>query len=119
MAFDYLRCKYPLPAVGANKLLYQTRSTPPPLHLGDYEIRDDGSLWRQEFDLVADPDPLLRGLGQHLSRNRRSNLRWVLVKGYSGALVFYTHHVCDPQFKFCASISAGVVSSIIQMPADR
>lgn len=49
--FDYLRCKYPLPIDGTQHLLYQTKSTPAQF-LDHYEIREDGSLWHQEYDTV-------------------------------------------------------------------
>jgi hypothetical protein len=51
--FDYLRCSYPLPLEGANARDYQTKDTPTQL-LDNYEIREDGSLWRQSVDYDED-----------------------------------------------------------------
>lgn len=48
--FDDIRCKYPLPVEGANDLAYQTKDTPEQF-LDQYEIREDGTLWREDYDI--------------------------------------------------------------------
>lgn len=45
--FDEVRCKYPLPKSEVKDLLFQTTSTACP-YLDLYEIREDGTLWREE-----------------------------------------------------------------------
>jgi hypothetical protein len=47
--FDYVRCVYPLPVDGANDKMYQTKSLDYP-SLDMYEIRADGTLWRQRYE---------------------------------------------------------------------
>lgn len=47
--FDDIKCKYPLPLEGANALSYQTKDTPSQT-LDNYEIREDGTLWHEEYD---------------------------------------------------------------------
>lgn len=112
MAFDYLRCSYPLPVAGANRLLFQTRSTPPPQALNDYVIRVDGTLWRELYDVTPVNDPLLKGLGEMFDTRRRTNQRWAQVDGFTGIIEFQTHHVCDPQLKFRAVFESGVLGHI-------
>ncbi len=61
--FDELRCKYPLPVSGANRLIYQTKDTEAQC-LDLYEIRKNGTLWHQvigingkiNFYTSLDPD---------------------------------------------------------------
>lgn len=48
--FDDLRCKYPLPLAGANDLVYQTKDTDAQF-LDMYEIREDGTLWHEVYDI--------------------------------------------------------------------
>ena len=50
--FDELRCRYPLPVEGANDLCYQTKDLE--CMLDAYEIRDDGTLWRDASHAHAD-----------------------------------------------------------------
>lgn len=48
--FDDIKCKYPLPLNGANDLVYQTKDTPAQF-LDKYEIREDGTLWHENYDI--------------------------------------------------------------------
>lgn len=48
--FDDLKCKYPLPLVGANDVDYQTKDTPSQF-MDKYEIREDGTLWHEDYDI--------------------------------------------------------------------
>lgn len=59
--FDDLRCKYPLPVEGANALSFQTKDTPEQ-YLDKYEIREDGTLWHQTYDVEDRSDPNAEGL---------------------------------------------------------
>lgn len=53
--FDELKCKYPLPVEGANAVEYQTKDTPMQ-NLDHYEIREDGTLWHEDFDIEDHSD---------------------------------------------------------------
>lgn len=53
--FDHITCKYPLPVEGANALSYQTKDTPA-LFMDRYEIREDGTLWHEEYDIEDHSD---------------------------------------------------------------
>lgn len=70
--FDWLTCKYKLDDPSHNALRYQTKSTPAQA-LDEYEIREDGSLWYQEYDArwIEEPASLLGGYVEHY------NQRWV------------------------------------------
>lgn len=48
--FDDITCRYPLPVEGANALSYQTKDTPAQM-LDLYEIREDGTLWHEAYDI--------------------------------------------------------------------
>ena len=54
--FDDLTCKYPLPVGGANDVDFQTKDTPAQ-HLDKYEIREDGTLWHEAYDIEDKSDP--------------------------------------------------------------
>ena len=53
--FDDITCKYPLPIKEAQDLFFQTKDTPSQ-SLDKYEIREDGSLWSQQFEYTDTPD---------------------------------------------------------------
>jgi hypothetical protein len=52
--FDTLRCSYPLPLAGANDLEYQTKSLN--CQMERYELRADGTLWRETDDGVQEQE---------------------------------------------------------------
>lgn len=65
---------------------FQTRDTPSQL-LDTYEIRDDGTLWHQNYDVnwVEDSNALLGGYLNHF------NKRWEQVVDFKGEIVFYDY----------------------------
>lgn len=87
--FDYLRCHYPLPVQGANALEYQTKDTGAQ-YMDQYEIRADGTLWHEEYDIEDHSDPnaepgtfaSLRGM---CARVRQ---RWVREEALTGEICF-------------------------------
>lgn len=82
--FDDIRCKYPLPVDGANDLDYQTKDTPEQ-QLDSYEIREDGTLWHEAYDLRFE-ETTKAPLGFYIHRD---NLRWEQVP-ITGEVRFYT-----------------------------
>ena len=101
--FDYVRCLYTLPDPYANAIQYQTKDTPCQ-QLNLYEIREDGTLWHEEYDIEDRserglwekahpgekvPEDLtgLRALGGCMSR---VNKRWVQDTDYTGEICFYS-----------------------------
>lgn len=87
--YDELRCKYPLPVKGANDLLYQTKDTPSQF-IDLYEIRADGTVWRQNYDIEDRSDPKAEGLERIIGCMTRINKRWEKVKDFNGGIRFYT-----------------------------
>lgn len=77
--FDYVRCKYPLPVDGANARLYQSKSLPS-MGLDTYEIREDGSLWHEEYDTEDRSDPNAEGILALRGMLTKVNKRWVRVQ---------------------------------------
>ena len=87
--FDYLRCKLPLPVAGANDLEFQTKDTDAQ-YMDHYEIREDGTLWHQEYDTEDRSDPNAEGLAALFGCMTRVNERWV-QDDMTGEVRFYTY----------------------------
>lgn len=73
--FDDLRCHYPLPREGANALAYQTKDTPAQW-MDKYEIRVDGTLWHEAYDIEDRSDPNATGLFRLKGAATKVNRRW-------------------------------------------
>ena len=101
--FDEIKCRFPLPIDGANSLLYQTKDTPEQF-CGLYEIREDGTLWHEEYDIedqsemgkwksnnpgIEIPEEL-KGLSSFIGCMTRVNQRWSRVMNFTGEVIFYT-----------------------------
>jgi hypothetical protein len=75
--FDYVKCDYPLPWPEASGFGYEWQSQDTDdQYLSRYEIRADGTLWHERYDIRNEADekaPL--GFWQH-----RENVRWEQVK---------------------------------------
>lgn len=87
--YDELRCLFPLPVHGANQLEYQTKDTPTQC-LDLYEIREDGSLWMEDYDVEDHSDPDATGFLRMCGCMTRVNKRWVAVERFTGEIVFYS-----------------------------
>ena len=86
--FDYLNCKYPLPVEGANALEFQTKDTNSQF-MDRYEIRDDGTLWHETYDIEDRSDPKAEGLMALFGMMTRVNPRWERDT-MTGEVRFYT-----------------------------
>lgn len=84
--FDYLRCLYSLPVEGANARLYQTKDLEDMMDL--YEIREDGTLWHELYDVEDHSDPTATGLWRIAGMMTRVNKRWEQVP-LTGEVQFY------------------------------
>lgn len=73
--YDYVNCHYPLPVAGANALTYQTKDTDAQF-LDSYEIRKDGTLWHEEYDVEDRSDPNAEGLKGLIGCMTRTSPRW-------------------------------------------
>lgn len=80
--FDTVACRYPLPRKVADADDFQTKDTPAQF-LDHYEIREDGTLWHEAYDLQRTGGPSI--LDCHLERLNR---RWEPVD-FDGELAIY------------------------------
>lgn len=88
--FDDLVCKYPLPTgEGTSEVsdeTFQTKSLA--CFLDRYEIREDGTLWHEEYDIEDQSDPDAKGLEKLFGMITKVNYRWVPVP-LTGEVLFY------------------------------
>jgi hypothetical protein len=73
--FDYVRIKWPLPWPEVQDSVWQSKDTPAQ-YLDNYEVREDGTLWHEAYDLrheYTDDAPL--GYWQHRDNIRREQVR--------------------------------------------
>lgn len=110
--FDYIRCKYPLPAKDMQDYPFQTKDTPDPMYLEQYEIREDGSLWFEDYDVEDRSDPNAEGLMRLRGMATRVNKRWKKMDQFTGEIVFYGG---DPWYEFSAYFVNGELQSLIQL----
>lgn len=77
--YDEIVWKYPLPIQEYQGRIFQTKDLECQMY--DYEVREDGTLWREHCDL----EPYWDG-GRPLVRKKNS--AW-LREDYSGEIIFY------------------------------
>jgi hypothetical protein len=84
--FDYINCKYKLPDDG-EYVEFQTGDTPSQ-SLDRYEIREDGTLFVEEYDTEDRSDPGATGLRALAGCMTRVNKRWTQLKKFTGEISF-------------------------------
>ncbi len=114
--FDDLRCHYPLPREGANDLAYQTKDTPAQW-LDLYEIRADGSLWHEAYDIEDRSDPNATGLLALRGSMTRVNKRWEPVR-LTGEVRFYTD-ARGSWVEFSAYFVDGQLRELVDISRER
>jgi len=85
--FDYIRCSYPLPLEGANAHTYQTKDAPAQF-CDIYEIREDGTLWHEAYDIEDQSNPDAKGIERIFGTCAHVNQRWEPVN-FTGEIRFY------------------------------
>lgn len=88
--FDEVCCKMPLPVeidVDHRDHLFQTKSIGCELDL--YEIREDGTLWHESYDVDGQSEPNAEGFQRLVGMQTRVNRRWEQLDGFTGEIVFY------------------------------
>lgn len=114
--FDEVTCRFPLPAPGCEGLVFQTKDTPSQF-LERYEIREDGTLWRQAYDTVDRSDPNAQGILRLAGIMARTNERW--EREYlSGSMYFYTS-AGEEWFEFLALFMEGVLQEVRRVEEDE
>lgn len=99
--FDCIECELPLP--GLPPLWepdFQTKSFEAE-NLDLYEIRADGSLWRQEYDTEDRTEKNAVGLDRWAGLLTKANLRWVAFP-HTGEVRFYDEARDGEWFEFLA-----------------
>lgn len=97
--FDDIKCNHPLPLAGANALAYQTKDTDAQ-YCDMYEIREDGTLWHEDYDIEDHSDAAKwekqnpgkeapKELDPFCGCMAKVNKRWLQVK-LTGEICFYT-----------------------------
>lgn len=109
--FDYVKCRYPLPIEGANALEFQTKDTGNPF-MENYEIRADGSLWREHYDTEDRSDPTAEGLRAFAGCMTRVNRRWE-PEPLTGSLEFHTMTTDRRWLSFDALFKAGKLQTLV------
>lgn len=86
--FDDIVVKVPLPDMPEGFVPeFQTKSLE--RLLDNYEIREDGTLWREEYDLEDHSDPTAEGLLRFAGALTKVNQRWVQETDFTGEVTFY------------------------------
>lgn len=96
--FDDITCKYPLPLPEFQNRSFQTKDTPRQF-LDRYEIREDGTLWHEDYD-VEDHSEHGNWKREHPGQEppkelsfsgcmARVNKRWEQVGDFTGEVTFY------------------------------
>jgi len=112
--FDEITCRYPLPLEGANALVYQTKDTPEQW-IDRYEIREDGTLWHEAYDVEDRSDPGKEGLSRLIGSRARMNQRWEPVR-LTGEIRFYTD---KPRWiEWSAYFVNGVLNQVHLLPEE-
>lgn len=111
--FDIVYCMYPLPGLGVVEDVFQSKDTPCQ-GLDSYEIRSDGTLWHQIYDVVDRSDSNAVDLGRMFGRCARENLRW--DREYlSGRIGFYGD--CHEGWvEFEAEFRSGTLQEVRKVP---
>lgn len=113
--FDELRCEYPLPDVeDPGKLVFQTKSLD--CLLDNYEIRADGSLWREHYDTEDQSNPNATGIDRLVGIMARVRKHWER-EPYTGEIRFYNYTV-DRALVFSACFVDGQLAELHQ-PGDE
>lgn len=97
--FDNITCKHPLPVAGANAMTFQTKDTPAQW-LDHYEIREDGTLWHEDYDTEDQSDAAKweqahpgqqapRELDAFCGCMTKVNQRWTQLTDFTGEICFY------------------------------
>ena len=109
--FDEIRCRYPLPVPGWEETLFQTKDTPEQW-MEQYEIRADGTLWHEDYDIEDRSDPKAEGLLALCGCMTRVNCRWV-NSDFTGEIRF-----CSLRKPEWIEFSAYFVKGAIALPVQ-
>jgi hypothetical protein len=119
--FDYVRFGAELPG-NPPAIEWQTKDTPAQW-CDTYEIRDDGSLWHQNYDTEYRSDPSAEGLVALAGCMTSVNHRWEPCHNFTGEIRFYGYEGDDTKlwWEYSAYLSKGQLKHIelIRSPATQ
>lgn len=104
--FDYVSCQYPTGIDGTETMQFQTKSFDPP-RMDRYEIRHDGTLWREVYDIEDRSDPNATGFLSLNGCMTPINIRWEPFADFIGSIYFY-----HDDLEFIALIRNGLLISL-------
>lgn len=104
--FDYVTCKCPLPVAGANGLTFQSKDTPAQF-MDQYEIREDGTLWHEDYDFEDRSDPNAEGLMRFSGLLTAVNKRWERVELTEEIVFYHYDQEADRNLEFSARFVRG------------
>ena len=117
--YDNILCKYPIDVedidIKISDLTFQSKDTEAQF-LDNYEIREDGTLWHETYDIEDRSDPNAEGIMKLLGCMTRINQRWEQVNT-TGEIVFYTStgENRDQWLEFSAYFVDGKLNQIHQI----
>lgn len=108
--FDNIRCEYPLPG---NPIVdeWQTKDTPAQ-YLDTYVIKEDGTLWHEEYDTIDGRSPEEKARGGIIGLCTHVNHRLVQVSDFRSCIVFYGGNDAGESWAFSALFDDGKLLSI-------
>jgi hypothetical protein len=111
--FDEIRCKYPLPDKRAQDLEFQTQDTEQQF-MDDFEIREDGTLWHQDYTTEDRSDPNEKGIFRMFGCMTRVPTVWSQVK-HTGEIRFYAAGEGEKWFEFSSYFIDGKLKELVQI----
>ncbi len=95
--FDNVKCFYPLPTKRDLKdKTFQTKNTVLQATFSSYEIREDGTLWCEKFEIIKNPQATDNS--KLSERYMRINHRWIFMSHFIGEIRFYTTYDSDKRY---------------------
>lgn len=106
--FDELMCE----REGFDKTeVFQTKDTPTQ-QMDMYQIREDGTLWFQDYDIEDRSDASAEGIMALVGCMSRTNKRWRKMEKFTGEIVFY-----GDSGEFSAYYINGQLQSLVNVEA--
>ena len=94
--FDFLKCQAPLPEPGWEGRVFQSKDTPSQM-MDQYQIREDGTLWHENYDIEDRSDPHAEGIDRIAGIMTQVNKRWEACSDFTGEIRFYDTQTLSPR----------------------
>jgi len=121
--YDTIKCSFPLPhppnsgeltTFNFCDLQYQTKDLDNVLDY--YEIRADGTIWHEIYDIEDKHDPDAKGINSLIGMHTKTNIRWEQLM-HTGVIKFCDYHQDDflqndYWIEFCATFYLGKMTAL-------